>query len=90
MLCISCKKPLVAIGHARKNGVQHHGDWSSRLYHKNCLKNLEPCKVYFNVSFNSKDIAKSLGARFNPNRKQWYAPNNVVRENLDALFERTL
>ena len=43
MNCVSCKKKLVVIGTARKNGVQHHGDWESREYHKKCWKDIK-CK----------------------------------------------
>jgi hypothetical protein len=35
--CQECGGRLVPIGTARKNGVQHHGDWSERPYHKKCF-----------------------------------------------------
>jgi hypothetical protein len=35
MYCLCCKKRLVAIGTARKNGKKH-SDWISRKYHKKC------------------------------------------------------
>ena len=89
MLCISCEKPLVAIGYARKNGALHL-DWASRLYHKNCLKDLEPCKVYFIVSFHAKDTAKALGAKYDPQNRAWYAPNTLVCSNLEELFQREM
>ena len=35
--CEECKKRLVPIGHARKNGTDRP-DWGSRKYHKKCYK----------------------------------------------------
>ena len=37
-LCKHCKKPLKVFGLDRKNGVDHHSDWSKRPYHKKCWK----------------------------------------------------
>ncbi|MBM5574127.1 DUF5710 domain-containing protein [Deefgea sp. CFH1-16] len=34
-------------------------------------------QVYLNVPFKEKDQAKALGARFNPELKQWYVPHGV-------------
>lgn len=42
--CKHCKKPLVKIGLDRVNGKGTYNDWSSRLYHKKCLKELEQIK----------------------------------------------
>ncbi len=42
--------------------------------------------IYLNTTFNEKDTVKSLGARWDGTRKQWYAP---VGSNL-ALFARWL
>ena len=36
--CQWCGGPLTAIGTARKNGTNRHGDWKKRAYHKKCLK----------------------------------------------------
>ena len=36
--CIHCRRPLQAVGHARKNGKRTHADWKGRKYHKRCLK----------------------------------------------------
>ena len=35
-------------------------------------------KVYLNVSFANKEDAKSMGARWDTEKKLWYAPNNTV------------
>ena len=40
-LCVYCKKPLVAIGSARRGGAPH-GDWNERKLHKRCFKKLHP------------------------------------------------
>lgn len=44
-LCLRCFKHLQKIGHARKNGARHHGDWDSREYHKACWKAMQ--RQYF-------------------------------------------
>lgn len=36
--CVECGKALKAIGTARSNGKQTHGDWAGRKYHKKCYK----------------------------------------------------
>jgi hypothetical protein len=50
-------------------------------YEKNTKKNLnELCfdcweqnkKIYLNVPYNDKDVAKSYGAKWNPEKKSWY------------------
>lgn len=41
-ICIRCGKPLKKIGIARKNGVQHHGDWWARKLHKACWVAMQP------------------------------------------------
>ena len=40
--CLLCGRPLQVVGTARKNGVQRHGDWQSRAYHKQCWAQLHP------------------------------------------------
>ena len=38
-VCQKCKRPLQAVGFARKNG-KRHPDWPWRRYHKKCLRRL--------------------------------------------------
>ena len=85
--CIVCDRALVAIGNARENGVSHHGDWGSRLYHKKCLKELVWQKDYFSVPYERREHAKSLGARWDPRVKHWYSPNDFVYDNLSDHYE---
>lgn len=33
-------------------------------------------KVYLNVPYSEKDIAKNLGAKWDPSKKKWYCSNN--------------
>ena len=84
--CIVCDRALVAIGSARENGVAHHDDWDSRLYHKKCLNVPIWQKWYFDVPYKHKEHAKSLGARWNPDLQYWYAPNDYVYANLRAHY----
>jgi len=86
--CLKCGKTLVAIGSERVNG-KCHMDWATRKYHKQCFKELVPCNIYFDVPFEYKDRAKSLGARFDFEVKAWYAPNTTVAALLHTFeFER--
>ena len=88
MNCLMCGKTLVAIGSKRSNG-KCHMDWATRQYHKQCFKELVPCNIYFDVPFEYKDRAKSLGARFDFEVKAWYAPNTTVAALLHTFeFER--
>ena len=41
--------------------------------------------IYIYVTYEQKDIAKSLGARWDPNKKLWYAPDNTFKELLDTF-----
>jgi len=34
-------------------------------------------KIYLDVPYAQKDEAKSLGARWDPSTKKWYAPGNL-------------
>ena len=38
----------------------------------------ETKKVYLNVGFANKEDAKSMGARWDTEKKMWYAPNNTI------------
>ena len=88
MKCLKCGGPLVAIGSERVNG-KCHMDWATRKYHKQCFKELVPCVIYFDIPFENKDRAKSLGARFDFEVKAWYAPNTTVAALLHTFeFER--
>ena len=38
-----------------------------------------PPKFYFNISYEKKDDAKKLGAKFDFENKCWYAPDETVK-----------
>ena len=38
---------------------------------------MDNSKTYLNVPFSQKDDAKSLGARWDPSKKKWYAPSSL-------------
>ena len=40
--------------------------------------------VYLMVSFDQKDIAKSMGAKWDPVKKLWYAPNDSYKELIET------
>ncbi len=41
--------------------------------------------IYLYVSYDQKDIAKSLGARWDPEKKLWYAPDNSFTKLLETF-----
>ncbi|WOF81963.1 DUF5710 domain-containing protein (plasmid) [Pseudomonas sp. FeN3W] len=43
--------------------------------------------TFYHVSFNDKDLAKKLGAKFNFDLKLWYAPNDAVSSAMSAQFK---
>ena len=82
-ICLACHKKLVPIGTSRKNG-KNHADWRNRQYHKACWKELNWYDdfVYFDIDIKRKDEARKLGARWDSEKKLWYAINNAVESNL--------
>lgn len=44
---------------------------------ENALKTAPSTRYYLKASYSDKDHLKSLGARFDPTRKQWYAPAGI-------------
>ena len=44
-------------------------------------------KIYLNVAYKDKDNAKSLGARWCPEKKQWYYNSNIDKEKEEKLLE---
>ncbi len=41
------------------------------------LKQQQIDRIYLNVPYNKKDIAKDLGAWWDPQIKKWYAPRSI-------------
>ena len=44
-------------------------------------------KYYLNVSYEQKDIAKSLGSKWDPKRKKWYYMGSLPEEQKTKLME---
>jgi ribonuclease HI len=42
-------------------------------------------KVFINISYNNKDEAKKLGAKWDPKNKSWYYNNNISNDNKNKL-----
>jgi len=84
--CDGCHTPLVfKASKFTKN--------TSKSCNGNCFecfeKNKEELKrVYLKVNYDDKDDAKIMGARWNPEKKQWYAPNNSAK--YKALIDKYL
>jgi hypothetical protein len=53
--CRLCKRPMPAVGYARKNGAAHR-DWSGRKYHKQCYKNMRCNTTFGGECFTSMPI----------------------------------
>ncbi len=45
-------------------------------------------KTYLEVPFSEKDEAKSLGARFDMSRKQWYVPDGLDLWDFEKWFKK--
>lgn len=50
------------------------GSYRRNQYHATPVS----ARTYLNVSFEEHKAAKALGAKWDPQRKQWYAPNSDV------------
>jgi hypothetical protein len=64
-LCDYCGKTLHPIGNCRKNGKFGLNDWSSRKYHKKCLKELDKKDLQFGEAqdvlfMNSQELGELL------------------------------
>ena len=44
-------------------------------------------KIYLQVSYKDKDIAKSFGAKWCPENKLWYYTSDLSAEKIDKLIE---
>ena len=44
-------------------------------------------KIYLEVPYKNKEIAKSFGAKWCPEEKLWYYINNIEKEKEDKLLE---
>jgi len=42
-------------------------------------------KVFINISYNNKEEAKKLGAKWDPKKKSWYYNNNISNNNKNEL-----
>lgn len=56
-------------------------------YNKNNITTTHK-KIYINVSFNDKDYAKSLGSKWDPDKKSWYIFDNLSKDNMDKILEK--
>lgn len=91
--CYMCNVRLVPIGDSRKGGACH-SDWPSRQFHKKCWREMDDDdkadyyydrRVYIVVGYKDKDRAKDSGAKWDPDRKLWFAEDDYTyRERLSA------
>jgi len=44
-------------------------------------------KIYFNISYDNKEIAKKHGAKWNPTKKKWYYEGNHDDDNFKKLID---
>lgn len=45
-------------------------------------------RMYFNVPYANKDVAKKYGAWWDPDKKLWYAPSIVSADNKAHLINK--
>ena len=80
--CFDCdEKKKLYIFHKKIEEIKRQDEITAQLKegvdYADILAN-EFIKVYLNVSFANKEDAKSMGARWDTEKKVWYAPNNTV------------
>lgn len=76
--------------HTNKQDIHSIGnDMADKLANLAIGKNdsTDNSKKYINISYNNKDTAKTLGAKWDINKKSWYYDNNVSDENINKLNE---
>ena len=55
---------------------------------KEKVRMIENSRIYLKVSYDMKDIAKSFGAKWNPDNKKWFtSKSNMYNNNLFETFE---
>lgn len=88
--CLRCKKYIpewLSNSHNGRCSLCARSYASSKK--SNTFKKLK--KIYLAVPFTKKDNAKSLGARWDPEKKLWYSlEDNENLEVLETLFSKTL
>jgi hypothetical protein len=50
----------------------------------------ENSKVYLKVPYNSKNVVKQHGGRWDPMKKMWYVPKNINKFKLEAILSTIL
>ena len=66
--CSNCEEPHQ---NRKNNYCNDCREQNKRAYFREI-----PLRIYLKVPYSQKEEAKVLGARYNPEKKQWYAPNN--------------
>ena len=89
--CKDCNTPLVfKLSKFKKNTNKHCNgrcfDCVEKRKEEEIKSVIEQTRVYLNVSYDNKDDAKLLGAKWNPEKKKWYALNNSAE--YTALIEK--
>jgi len=83
--CKNCSLPLVfkANGKYAKNTDKKSNGYCFECCEKKRQENLKALaqnsRVYLNVKYEDKDEAKLMGAKWDAEKKQWYAPHNVFK-----------
>jgi len=81
--CKLCITPLVY-----KSGGNYPVNTNKKCdgYCKTCFKKIkeEAARIYLTVKYEDKDDAKSMGAKWDSNKKMWYAPSAIY----DALIKK--
>ena len=76
--------------HTNKQDIHSIGnDMADKLANLAIGKNdsTDNSKKYINISYNNKDTAKTLGAKWDINKKSWYYDNKILEDNKNKLNE---
>lgn len=56
--------------------------------HTECMYNNKPSKQYLNVTYDEKDIAKQMGAKWDASKKKWYCMSDLESIKRKELVSR--
>jgi len=84
-LCKNCKKEEIEI---EKEKIRENERLRIIEIEKEKVRMIENIRIYLKVSYDMKDIAKSFGAKWNPDNKKWFtSKTNMYNNNLFETFE---
>jgi hypothetical protein len=81
--CEKCGKPHKNRKYNICNDCKYNLSFEEQKQQKELIKKRE--RIYINVSYKEKDDAKILGAKWDNEKKTWYAPNLTYKELIEKF-----